>query len=164
MRVDSRKNQSTLSSKGLFFIFLSFIVTTSVAFHSSTLPSHFSTRISSSPSLILAPPQQHRTLKSSSTKLNTWNNDEINGPDRIKSCIPYMVRNLYYMASYRQCTTHNTNRSNINWTSSVAPLFTWKNICCLNHWTVLKYLLLLHSYLSLMETCMDNTFINVFRH
>ena len=160
MRVDSRKNQSTLSSKGLFFIFLSFIVTTSVAFHSSTLPSHFSTRISSSPSLILAPPQQHRTLKSSSTKLNTWNNDEINGPDRIKSCIPYMARNRYYMTSYWRCTTYNTNSSNIK-TSSVALIFALKNTSCLKHSATLKNL---HSYLWLMEICMDNTFTNVFCH
>lgn len=91
MRIDSKKSQSNLCLRGLFIVLLSFLLTTSVAFHSSTLPSHFSTRSSSSPSLILAPQQQHLKSTSSPTKLNTWNNDEINGPDKIKACIPYML-------------------------------------------------------------------------
>ena len=50
---------------------------------SSSIQIHYNNAVSSSP------------MSSSTTRLyGFFNNDEIEGPDRIKSCIPYLVR--YY--------------------------------------------------------------------
>ena len=41
---------------------------------------------------LVIPSLPHGSIRlSSSTQLNSWNSDEIVGPDRLKSCIPYMV-------------------------------------------------------------------------
>jgi hypothetical protein len=101
MRIHSKSSSQMTTATIMHRLFLVLLLTSSstVAFQIS--PTHQQLQLSTS--AVGRFPTKHsqiRTLSkpttttTTSTQLNfdNWNSEEINGPDRIKSCVPYMVR------------------------------------------------------------------------